>query len=196
MPEKKHSLQDPKTVLCSKPDDVLDFIHGDYCRICGRFDERAFLENRYQALFVFQSVLGNYVKMLYKAFDRDLIMALVMCEIWQYNFGRYFVRHGQENATEILDDPVKRDQLLPPCNTYSISQVLGVPNETVRRKVKKLVARGWVNNGNGQLVASKAIEEFFAPSLSLEAMRDFVSAARHILAILEDEPKDRNRVDP
>ncbi|MBS1196956.1 MAG: hypothetical protein H6R18_741 [Proteobacteria bacterium] len=184
-------MQDSKPALCPKPDGVLDFVHGGHCRICARFDEQAFLENRHAALFVFQSMLGNYVKMLYKAFDRDLIMALVMCEIWQYNFGRYFARYGHENATEILGDPVNRDQLLPPCNTYSISQVLGVPNETVRRKVKKLVARGWVNNGNGELVASKVIEEFFAPSLSLEAMRDFVSAARHVLAILDKEPKDR-----
>lgn len=183
-------MQDSKYSDCSQPDDVRCFLHGRYCQRCARFDENRFLENRYAPVFILSSLLGKYVKMFYQVFDRDLVMALVMCEIWHYNFSRYFDRNGQENNTAALNDPVRRRQLLPPCNAYSISQVLGVPNETVRRKIRKLVEHGWVENDNGELIASIKLDQFFCPSHTIETMREFVSAARHILAMLEGSPEN------
>ncbi len=185
MQKKNSSTQDSCPECCTQPDSIRCFIYGGYCRTCAAFDEKAFLANWHPPAFLMHSLFGKYFKLLYRAFNRDLVMALVMCEIWQYNLGRYFDRHGQENATSSLNEADNRQRLLHPCNTYSISQVLGVPNETVRRKVKKLIERGWVENGNGELLSTKASEDFFYPVQIVEFTREFVSAARHVLAILK-----------
>lgn len=132
--------------------------------------------------------IGRHLKALYHSCDGDMVMALVMCEIWQYNVGRYLDRSGPVDATATLQDPEKRRELLPPCNAYSISQVVGVPSETVRRKVKKLIGRGWVERSNdGELISTRAYEEHFVPELTLELMRSFSSAARHVLAMVGRE---------
>ena len=178
-------MQNSRPLRCSQPDEVRCFIHGGYCRICAGFNEESFAANWHPPTFVLQSLLGKYIKNLYQTFDRDLVMALVMCEIWEYNLGRYFDRYGPEDATTKLNNPEARRALLPPCNTYSISQVLGVPNETVRRKVKKLVKLGWVQNGTGELVATQAGEAYLCPDSNIEMMRESVSAVRHLLTMLE-----------
>lgn len=170
---------------CCTQEHLKPFLFGGYCQDCNCIDEKNFQANWHPALFVIQSFIGKYIKGLYRCFDADLIMALVMCEIWQYNLGRYFARAGHENSALDMNHQERRQALLPPCNTYSISQALGVPNETVRRKVKKLVELGWVHrNGNGELTSTVASEERFLPDQSFEFVREFASHARHALALL------------
>ncbi len=180
-------MQKPRNPPCGQPDSVDCFKHGGHCLICAAFDEDFFEANWHPAVFVFQSVLLKYIKNLYQAFDRDLVLALVMCEIWQFNLERYFDRYGQEDTTCTLNTADRR-KLLPPCNAYSISSSLGVPSETVRRKIKKLVSLGYVENGNGEMVATKACEELFGSEMRIQIMREYVSSARHVLALLEKSP--------
>ena len=169
-------------------DEIKTFLFGGHCADCGNLNEKVFLENWHPTVFVIHSFIGKHLKGLYRAFDGDMLMALVMSEIWQYNLGRYFARAGQENGELDLNHQERRQALLPPCNTYSISQTLGIPNETVRRKVKKLIELGWVHrNGNGELTSTVASEERFLPGQALLFVREFVSHARHALALLGEE---------
>lgn len=174
-------------------DDLGSFTHGGFCAICGQLDEKRFLENRQPALFLLNSLLSKYMKMFYVSFERDLVMGLVMSEIWQYNLSRYFQRNGHQNSAQILNDPENRDALLTPCNTYSISQTLGIPNETVRRKIKKLVARGWVKNDGGDLRFAPAVEDLFSSMTGFDIMREFMSTSRHLIALLEHKQDDQSK---
>lgn len=173
---------------CDNLDGTGEFIFGRYCTRCAKFDNERFSRNRYQAIFLACSLMQRHHKTLYQLCEGDLVMALVFCEIWQYNVGRYFARVGPGNAHEVLSDGDARINLLPACNSYSISQALGAPAETVRRKVQKLLELGWITrNGNGELVASKAIDDLlFSPDMR-EFMRAFVSTSRHVLALVDGE---------
>ena len=170
---------------CCQNGEIKPFLFGGHCQDCSHLDESDLQHNWHPPLFVIQTFLSKYMKRLYRSFDGDLTMAIVMCEIWQYNLGRYFSRAGCENNAPDLNHQERRQTLLPPCNTYSISQSLGVPNETVRRKIKKLIELGWVHrNGNGELTSTVASEERFLPENILEFSREFASHARHALALL------------
>lgn len=173
---------------CNQPEEIRSFLFDGYCQSCSEFDKAKFLDNWHPSLFIAYSFLGRRMKSLYRTFAGDLVMAMVMSEIWQYNLGRYFDRSGAEGATKILNNPVARQAVLPPCNAYSISQVLGVPSETVRRKVFKLVELGWVKRGNdGELISTEMCEAHFSPEYTIEFMHEFISTARHIVGMLGEE---------
>lgn len=173
---------------CNQPEEIRSFLFDGYCEPCAALDEKKFLENWHPALFIAYSFFGRRMKALYRIFAGDLVMAMVISEIWQYNVGRYFDRSGLQGATKILQDPEVRQAVLPPCNAYSISQVLGVPSETVRRKVFKLVEMGWVKRGeDGELVSTELCEAHFSPETTLDFMRDFVSVSRHVLAMIGEK---------
>lgn len=172
---------------CNQPEEIRSFLFDGYCQSCSEFDQAKFLENWHPSLFIAYSFLGRQMKSLYRTFAGDLVMAMVMSEIWQYNLGRYFDRSGAEGATKILKNPEVRQTVLPPCNAYSISQVLGVPSETVRRKVFKLVELGWVKRGSdGELISTEKCDAHFAPEYTVEFMREFISTARHIVGMLAE----------
>lgn len=171
---------------CPAPGDIKCFLIGSYCPHCGKFDEELFLENWRPPVFIAHTFICRRLKTLHHHFQGDLIMGLIMCEIWQYNFGRYLAQAPSLDRHLDLDDPEQRAKVLPACNAYSVSQALGVPSETVRRKVKKLIDLGWVQrNGKGELRATLEGEGRFHPEHHLEFMREFVSVARHTLHLLE-----------
>lgn len=77
--------------------------------------------------------------------DGDPLIAMVASEIWLYNITRTLLRDGGLDTEDFQHDSARRERFAR-CNAYSISQYLGVPPETVRRKVKALIDRGWVDN--------------------------------------------------
>lgn len=166
--------------------DIREFLFDRHCPHCTEFDEDKFLDNRHPPLFLIYSLMQRNLKQTYQFCKGDLVMALVMGEIWNFNIARYFARAGTDNATTILSDSGRRQALLPACNAYSISQVLGVPSETVRRKVRKLIELGWVErNADNELITTRQLEEFLTTEQTLDVVRGFVSTARHVLALIE-----------
>lgn len=179
----QNSLPPSLSDIC--PGGFRDFLFGGFSEQNAAFDEEKFLANRHATLFLVYTLLQRHLKQIYRICDGDMVMGLVMSEIWQFNLARYFARAGIEEATQLLSDPATRRDLLTGCNAYSISQVLGIPSETVRRKVRKLIDLGWVErNGDGGLLATRQLELAFTPDL-IENMRYFVSAARQLLAMLD-----------
>jgi len=153
--------------------------NGAYCRHLADFDEQSFLKKWHSPFFLVFGFLRRYVKLDHSAASGDLVMSMVASEIWLFNIGRRLSALTVIPDAEELAAEEKRRQLLPKCNTYSISLGLGLSPETVRRKVKKLVAMGWVERArNGDLHITAACEAAFTPQANLETMRDFVSTAR------------------
>ena len=86
-----------------------------------------------QIAFHLGKVLTHSLRESYRAFDGDLTMALVLGEIGQY-------------SAAPVHEPVRHKYLgsFRTCNAHSISIASGIPRETVRRKLDKLLARGWI----------------------------------------------------
>lgn len=184
MPKNKAGVA--TSCVCRHPDDLAPFLFGGFCPECGAFDEKPFLNDWHPAMFVATAFVARYFRPLYRHFAGDMVMALIMVEIWLFNVGRFYDRAGIEDATAILQDPDERNRVLVPCNAFSISQALGIPHETVRRKIKILIDLGWISrNGNGQLMSTHLSENSYTPEMMLDFMRQFVSHARHVFSLLE-----------
>lgn len=82
--------------------------------------------------------MTSRLRAMYQAYDGDLTLCLVLGEIASRNTERFYdERRGYQVA------PNGQKQYLP-CNALSISDVTGIPRETVRRKLAKLVDLGWI----------------------------------------------------
>jgi hypothetical protein len=89
-----------------------------------------------------------------KHFNGDLDLFLVLAVIGDRSFSA--ARAPEQLTYEALIDgsrpPVEPEAL----NAQSVSDFSGIPRETVRRKINKLIDRGWVERGeNGYLRATR-----------------------------------------
>lgn len=171
----------------TQPDRALlpSFVSGGYCASCGQFNEETFRGNWHAIYFLVFSFIRRFNLRDFQACDQDPVMAMIAAEIWLYSISRLMRRDIPADLSKALSDEQIRERLLPKCNTHSLSQFLGIPNQTVRRKVKKLMDMDWVTKGpKGELAISAKCEEFFNAEFNLETMRDFVSTARATFAML------------
>ena len=153
-------------------------VTGGYSPTNAKFDEVAYEKNWHIPFLIVFGFLRRYSLREFHLVHGDPMIAMVASEIWLYNVSRTLVRDGGVNSMELLEDEVRRKRL-PRCNAYSISQYLGVPSQTVRRKVQRLIEMGWVEKSDtGQLMTTKACEDEFNTYSDTETMRDFISTAR------------------
>lgn len=98
------------------------------------------------------------LRRLFEEFERDILLPLLLGEIALHNIGA--LENGCES--DLGDDPAQIVGALRPCNAYSIAAATGLPRETVRRKIVRLVALGWISReDNGHLyLTPRAIEHF------------------------------------
>ena len=83
--------------------------------------------------------MTSRLRAMYQAYDGDLTLCLVLGEIASRNTERFYVeRRGYQPSS------FNGQRQYLPCNALSISDVTGIPRETVRRKLAKLVDLGWI----------------------------------------------------
>lgn len=110
----------------------------------------------------------NHLRRMYSQFAGDLEACIVLGEIAHHNAKAVF----SDMDEKVYARDAVRDSLKP-CNAHSISLSSGIPRETVRRKVKKLEAAGWVTiNSNKQLLISPNVHREF-DEFSQETIRLF-----------------------
>jgi hypothetical protein len=122
------------------------------------------VELAHERRFTYMSMLKTrfivpHLIALYHKFEGDLLLAVVLGEIAIRNMqGIFEVR--PEEPYSVLDREAERgfveqrdsQERMRPANTLSVSIATGIPRETVRRKIDKLVANGWVERrDNGHL---------------------------------------------
>ncbi|MEI7431672.1 MAG: hypothetical protein WCL27_14550 [Betaproteobacteria bacterium] len=127
-----------------------------------------------QVAFQLGKVLTQALREIYRAFDGDLTMALVLGELGQYSAAPlHDKRHNQ------------RSRNFRCCNAYSISTASGVPPETVRRKLDKLIALGWIiKTEDGNLGLNPQHDPPLAIVFS-EYNRNMLQVMRETVALLE-----------
>lgn len=172
---------------CGRPGGPLDIpLRGSYCPQCARFDEASFIKEWHPVYFLVFGFIHRFMRRNLDHSQTDYLSNKIASEIWLYNLGQTLQQHRYADIAEALEDDRRRPDVLAKCNAYSLAQYLGVPHETVRRKVLALIERGWVvRAADGSLSISAACEAEFKPEFIIETMRDFVSTARGTLAMLE-----------
>jgi hypothetical protein len=140
----------------------------------------SYRRNQRYLAFVANNFLVSQLLRVLHAFDGDLLAAIVLGEIAHHNLNQLFrgrrVPSGRD-IEQLLGDPRRRKHLLRPCNALSVSQATGIPRETVRRRIERLVAQGWiVRNAQGRLCAADALVDRFA-HFHLETTRAVIDTA-------------------
>jgi hypothetical protein len=129
----------------------------------------------------------DHLVRVHQAFGGDLIAAIVLGTIGQYNVRR-FLEEVAAKSEESADELIARGehlQYVRPCNAMSVSASTGIPRETVRRKIRWLVEKGWVQQvGRDKLFvtgeASRHFKEF-----DVETVDRFHAASMQVVMTLQ-----------
>ncbi|HAF55169.1 MAG TPA: hypothetical protein DCL01_08125 [Thauera sp.] len=126
-------------------------------------------------------------------FDRDILLPILLGEIALHNIGALQSgvarRAGTRSAKPLTprgEPPASAGDGLKPCNAYSIAAATGLPRETVRRKIVRLIELGWIHRrDNGHLFITDAALEEFGAMLSSRALSELLETADHARRLLD-----------
>lgn len=125
----------------------------------------------------------RHLHRLYQAFDGDLILPIILGEIAHYNVMRFFSSEGYVAGVQSIS--AELEPVLRPCNAFSISEATGIPRETVRRKVEKLIAMDWVRrNSRGHLFVTHKPYAHFGPEFNVQSLQELLELSDRLRALL------------
>lgn len=162
-------------------DNQLGCIHGSDQKHFKMLSPELYEENRGFITITMNEFLISYLFKVYRAFDGDLLQALILGFMAHHNISRL-------SNQQKYDDPHLKDSItgsgkevtLSPCNAFSISQATGIPRETVRRKIVALIDKGWVKrDAKGQLFLTELLIVEFR-DFNREIADEFLDVARQI----------------
>jgi len=141
-----------------------------------------YLHKRVRLQYVFSQFMVPYLRRLYQQFDGDLVEVLVLGEVAQRNVVQWMGR--EDGRAEDLDDIDRHPKLLRPCNALSVAEASGIPRETVRRRVNRLIERGLLyRDSTGNLFVMPGMGHRF-DSFSQESLVDFLACAQQIMQMV------------
>lgn len=118
--------------------------------------------HRQEALLLLNDFLLKYLNSLYKEFDGDIVLAIVLGELAHQNITHILNQLNRNGQTIKLANIASIRTRLVPCNPLSISEGTGIPRETVRRKFAALLKLGWIEriSHNGYIITDLVSERF------------------------------------
>ena len=152
-------------------------------------DPKLFDQNFYRVSFLLSRFTVPYMRSVYREFDGDILLNIVVGEIGTRNLGQFYeVSRNSESFESRLGDVSEHQRVLRPCNALSISDATGIPRETVRRKVNALIKRGWVSqNERGHLYLTPLVAEHFHRFL-FSLIEELLPAAQELAEVLGQAP--------
>ena len=94
-------------------------------------DPGEFEQHYYRAAYLFSRFTVPYLRNVYREFEGDMLINIVLGEIGTRNVGRFFDTSEDYIASEtLLDDVTEHQRVLRPCNALSISDATGIAPET------------------------------------------------------------------
>lgn len=139
-------------------------------------------------------LMGNfflrYLGRIYREFEGDLAMVIVLGEIGHHNVSHCYSGQGAAcriDRQRISEPGVWRE--LHPCNAFSLSAATGIPRETVRRKIDALVSRGWLErNSKGEVFMTQEMVRHFHSDFDLQNLGEFLELAERLQKVLHSKP--------
>jgi hypothetical protein len=142
-----------------------------------------------RAAGVVDGYLYRHLKRLRATFEGDLLLPLILGEIAHRNIAA--LGHHGDSAQRVTrfgtrfggDAPDLRGEFLP-INAYSLSQCMGVPDATMRRKLAHLRLRNWVSiDAEGNVaIEGESVREHSA-QCNVDALNDMVACYRRLVAM-------------
>lgn len=105
--------------------------------------ERAFTQNYPAAQYHFVQFIADHLADCCRVFGGDLHLALVLAIIGQSDLNSQIREGAPRPPTETAENGRS-------INASRISDVTGIPRQTVRRKLAALAARGWIEQTESQ----------------------------------------------
>jgi hypothetical protein len=159
------------------------------------FDQESYEANKSLIAVMMGHFFLRYLNRLYREFDGDLILPIVLGEIAHHNITKLYSSDGSclkvRDEADAYPDRMKH---LEPTNAYSISQATGIPRETVRRKIDKLVKKGWIlKNSRGGVAISETVADHFTEDFNKKLLADLLETSECIREILEKGKKNEEQ---
>lgn len=133
------------------------------------------------------------LRRIFEEFERDILLPILLGEIALHNIGAFEHRNpGLPNHDPAAagTEPFEGQGHVPPmrpCNAYSISAATGLPRETVRRKIGRLVELGWIHKQrNGHLYLTERAFAHFGNLMSSRDLPEFLETADRVRRVLKD----------
>jgi DNA-binding MarR family transcriptional regulator len=127
----------------------------------------------------------DYLRRLNREFENDIATAIVLGEIAQHSvrdlMKRDLPRSGLAPAQFAVSERFAAG--LKRCNALSVAESSGIPRETVRRKIDKLVKRGFVTrDADGGLTLVPGVGGHFR-SFDRQTVADLLDLAERVRAV-------------
>lgn len=135
---------------------------------------------------VMGSFFLRYLSGIYREFHGDLAMVIILGEVGHHNMSHCYSGQGQSTRVDRmkLGDPSSWRELRP-CNAFSLSVSTGIPRETVRRKIKALVSKGWLKRNNkGEVFITTEVVQHFHSDFDPRLLRDLLAVAKRLDTLL------------
>lgn len=135
-------------------------------------------KNRSEIAIIMGYFFLRYLNLLYRKFDGDFVLCMVLGEIANHNISGFFSKKGSciEVQKQLATYP-ERIKHLQPTNAFSISEATGIPRETVRRKIDKLQKKGWiVKNDQGEVFICETVTEYFSNDFNKKILAELFEA--------------------
>lgn len=166
------------------PEDKTERVDEDLEALIAHARERhaaLFAEHPIAVTVLMTDFLMPYLRELYRAFDGDVVKAIVLGEIGQANMRRFVASQHRDALPLELVDLELRHSLVRGCNGLSVSMASGIAKETVRRKIKDLEAEGLIaNHPEGGWQATPHAADRFSPTFNMELSRRLLETALRI----------------
>jgi hypothetical protein len=151
--------------------------------VVAKLDPEFVRAHRLELSYLTGRFLTEHLIRVHAEFEGDLTAALVLGTIGQHYIQRFYDECARDSAAGLdrLVDGGEHLSRVRACNAMSVSAATGIPRETVRRKVRWLVRKGWVAVGTrGQLTLVPGMSSSFE-AFDLETIARFHAASRDIL---------------
>ena len=150
------------------------------------FPLERYVEHRAEISLHMSHFLLGYLKELHHAFEGDLALVIVLAEIAHHTVSPHF------SASLVDRDSIKSAQNesagmkhLPSCSAYSLAAATGLPRETVRRKIARLIELGWVEKvARAEVRITSKVADHFAQDFNVKLLTGLLHTADRIRGVM------------
>lgn len=151
--------------------------------------------NQDEISLVMSHFFAGYLRDIYHAFEGDLALVIVLAEIAHHSTALHCAQDGTlKKKPDPAEGGAEPGWKLLACNGYSVASSTGLPRETVRRKIARLEAKGWVERvGRREVRITPKVGEIFLPDFNLKLMRNLLETSGTIVELLSEKGKRSRR---
>lgn len=135
--------------------------------------------SRLYAFFIAEFMLRSAASVA-PAFENDYEALVIFLAITTQNSQHLMLHRANRQAFASFREPIPQE-LMRPVSRLSLARSTGLPRETVRRKVLRLIERGLVIEANGGLIVPAYVHD---NPLYLEVLRPQEALLRRLLSVV------------